>query len=98
MQLCAGDTVVSINMHSSLREELHGVRLASCGVRRFDDYYVHEADGYHLYGNAIDQNNTDDSDVVLYYQNFITVCPVQVNLTDQAAMRTWQHGVGKLCW
>ena len=98
MALCDDDLVVSVNMHSSLREELNGVRLASCGVRRFDDYYVKESDGYHLYGNAIDVGNDEDSDVVLYYENYVTVTPVKIDMTDRAAMQNWQKAVSKLCW
>lgn len=98
MALCNGETIVSINMHSSLRQELKGVRVASCGSRRFDDYYVQEEDGYHLYGNTIDVDNDGDSDVVLYYQDYITVCPVHVQYTDVQAMRSWRDKVSKLCW
>lgn len=96
--LCTNDRTVSVNMHSSLREELHGVRLASCGDRRFDDYYVKEDDGYHLYGTALEIPNAADSDMVLYYQDYILVTPIRVQYTDPDAMREWQAVVSKLCW
>lgn len=96
--LCKDDLILSINMHSSLREELKGVRIASCGVRRFDDYYTKEEDGYHLYGTSMVIDNDADSDILLYYQDYITVAPVRAVFTDRDAMNAWQKAVSKICW
>ena len=96
--LCKDDLIVSVNMHSSLRDELKGVRLASCGVRRFDDYYVKEGSGYYLYGTSVNVGNADDSDIVQYYDDYITVSPIRIDMTDRDAMTEWQKAVAKLCW
>jgi len=98
LALCDKDVVVSVNMHSSLREELKGVRYASCGVRRFDDYYTLEADGYHLYGDSRPVDNASDSDMVLYYDNYITLSPIKVEMTDVAALARWNAKAVDLCW
>ena len=96
--LCHEDLVVSVNMHSSLKKDLKGVRVASCGTRRFDDYYVSEEDGYHLYGDPRNEGNAADSDVVQYYEDYITVTPVRFDMSDADAMRNWQAAVRRLCW
>jgi len=96
--LCHDDLIVSINMRSSLKEDLKGVRLASCGVRRFDDYYTLLADGYHLFGDNRDMGNPPDSDIELYYNQYIAVTPVKIDFNDRDALQTWQKAVSKICW
>ena len=96
--MCRDEVILSINMHSSLREDLKGVRLASCGVRRFDDYYTLKEDGYHLEGDNRFVENDPNSDILLYYNDYIAVAPVKVDYTDREALESWQKAVTSICW
>lgn len=98
LSLCCDDVIVSVNMPHNYRSKLRGVRIASCGERRFGDYYQSQEDGYQLLGDALPVCNEPNSDVVLYHEGYITVSPVRVSFTDTAAMCSWTQVEDGLCW
>ena len=81
------DTICySINFPSEKKEEIHGVRFATLGLRKFSDRYElrenKDGSGYLLLGEPIPMDNSENSDVELIKQGYITITPVRIQDTD----------------
>lgn len=96
--MCDARRIVSVNFPTSRRQDIKGIRVASCGDRLYDDYYIVFDDGYRLRGTPKALCNEENSDVLLCENGYIAVSPVTVQFTDPQAMLLWQEAVESLCW
>lgn len=97
-------TLLNVNVPAVEAEEIAGVILARQGVRRYEDIFQKRVDPrgrtyYWLAGEAIEEvAQTPDpqfgdevmTDVQAIRQNYITIAPLQYNLTHREALLTLQ--------
>jgi 5'-nucleotidase len=89
------DTFINVNVPNIAPEELAGTRITTQGSRRYKgDIVRYEAPQIGVYywrgGEIIDRSETDDTDIEAIRQNYISVTPLHVDLTNRDAMRTLQ--------
>jgi 5'-nucleotidase len=85
------DTFVNVNVPNVAPEQLAGTRITTQGSRRYKgDIVRYEAPHIGVYywrgGEIIDRSETDDTDIEAIRQNFISVTPLHVDLTNRDAM------------
>ena len=97
--MCDGERIVSINCNSSRREDIKGIKLASCGIRRFDDYYVESAPNrFHLKGSIINMPSRASADVIWAERGYLCISPIKYQFTDEAAMEELDGKMEEICW
>lgn len=97
--MCDVDRVISINCNSSKREDIKGIKVASVGVRRYDDYYEEVSPSHYLLkGTIVDVTTDEETDVKLAKQGYLCITPIKVRLTDIEGMESVERKVGQLCW
>jgi len=85
------DTFININVPNLPPAEIAGVRVTTQGSRRYKgDIKRYEAAGIGEYywrgGELIDRSETDDTDVLVVKQGFISVTPLHIDLTNREAL------------
>jgi 5'-nucleotidase len=85
-------TLLNVNVPALPREQIKGVRITKMGRRLYRDQWDRRQDPrgrtyYWLAGQLMELENADDSDVAATEQGYISVTPVQLDLTryDQIA-------------
>ncbi|CAN5490465.1 5'/3'-nucleotidase SurE [soil metagenome] len=78
----------NVNVPACQPEELKGVRVTELGKRQYKDFFErrHDPNGrdyYWLSGCAIEEGESELSDVWALANGYITVSPVSFNMTDQ---------------
>ncbi len=94
--------LLNVNVPALKSEEISGVALTRQGVRRYIDVFEKRVDPrgktyYWLAGELLEEVEPEPNlpqhfptDVEAIRNNYITVTPLQYNLTDQAALNCWQ--------
>jgi len=94
--------LLNVNVPALKWEEISGVALTRQGVRRYIDVFEKRVDPrgktyYWLAGELLEEVEPEPNlpqhfptDVEAIRNNYITVTPLQYNLTDQAALNCWQ--------
>lgn len=91
-------TLLNVNVPPLPKEQIKGVRITRMGERLYKDQWDRRVDPrgrtyYWLAGQLMELDNPEDSDVVAAEQGYISVTPVQLDLTryDQLdRLRGWQ--------
>ena len=93
-------TLLNVNVPAVSEKDIHGVALTRQGKTRWDESFEVRRDPYNkeyfwLTGNleVIDQAN--DTDQIAIMKNYVSVTPIQYDLTDYeflGRMRAWQIG------
>jgi 5'-nucleotidase len=85
-------TLLNVNVPALPKEQIKGVRITKMGRRLYRDQWDRRQDPrgrtyYWLAGQLMELENADDSDVAATEQGYISVTPVQLDLTryDQIA-------------
>lgn len=98
-EMCEGERIISINCNSSIKDDIVGVILASCGVRRFDDYYVEAAPNrFLLKGDIINMPSHRSADVIWAEKGYLCITPIKYKLTDDLAMTELEGKMEGICW
>ncbi len=87
------DTFLNVNVPNLLPAEIQGVRVTSQGSRRYKGDLVRYnapvvGDYYWRGGEVIDRAESDDADVHIIKQGFVSVTPIHVDLTRQDAKQS----------
>ncbi len=93
--------LLNVNVPAVKPEEIAGVALTRQGIRRYVDVFEKRVDPrgktyYWLAGELLEEVETPDlfghipTDVQAIRDNYITVTPLQYNLTDKALLSCWQ--------
>lgn len=85
------DTFLNVNVPNLAPDEIQGVRVTSQGSRRYKGDLVRYnapvvGDYFWRGGEVIDRAESDDADVHIIKQGFISVTPIHVDLTRRDAM------------
>ena len=89
------DTFVNVNVPNLAPEKIAGVRVTSQGSRRYKgDISKFEAPQIGAYywrgGEVVDREETESTDILAIQNNFISVTPLHVDLTNRDAISTLQ--------
>lgn len=95
------DTFLNVNVPNLAPEELRGIRVTSQGSRRYKGdltrYHAPVVGEYFWRGGeVIDRAESDDADVFVVKNGFISVTPIHVDLTRRDAMPTVQAAIDSL--
>lgn len=97
-----GKTLLNVNIPARPAERVEGMRFCRLGSREYHDVIVRKQDPrgrdyYWVGGHDVTFSQEGDTDFVLSGQGYITVTPLQVDITDQRRLaqlksleRTWQ--------
>ena len=99
MQL-ARDVFLNVNVPNLAPNAIAGVRVTSQGSRRYKgDITRHEAPQVGVYywrgGELIDRSERDDTDILAVKNNFISVTPLHVDLTNHQSFAALKAGLGQ---
>ncbi|MBN2281242.1 MAG: 5'/3'-nucleotidase SurE [Candidatus Marinimicrobia bacterium] len=94
-------TLLNINVPNVSEEEIRGVRVARQGMANFAEEFDKRIDPkgrtyYWLTGSKNKIEEPDDVDDNLIKENFITVTPLQFNLTDFSKVKAIEERIAKL--
>ncbi len=94
-------TLLNINVPNVPEEEIKGVKIARQGMANFAERFERRIDPknreyYWLTGAKAKIEEPDDVDDKLIKQNYITVTPLQFNLTDFAKMEIIEERIANL--
>lgn len=89
--------LLNVNLPPLQGDAYAGVRLTKLGVRKYQDVFEHRTDPrgrthYWLAGEASEVGEDEDSDVVAVRSNFVSVTPIQYDMTHYPLMdpiRQW---------
>ncbi len=98
MPLAAGE-VMNINIPSLAKALPKGIRAASQSINGFHEFYIPQSDANNtMYQLAGSQHHTDDvsSDIVLLSQGYITVTPLQMDMTHHQRLAAVESRLGKI--
>jgi len=94
-------TLLNINVPNVAEDEIKGVKVAKQGMANFAEKFDRRVDPkgrvyYWLSGSKNMIDEPDDVDDNLIKQNYITVTPLQFNLTDFSKLDMMQERIAKL--
>lgn len=83
--------LLNVNFPPLQGDAYAGVRITRLGVRKYEDTFEHRTDPrgrtfYWLAGEAGEEGEAPDSDVVAVRDNHVSITPLQYDLTDAARM------------
>lgn len=95
------NTLLNINVPNVSENEIKGIRVAKQGMANFAEKFEKRVDPkcreyYWLTGSKAMIDEPDDVDDILIKQNYITVTPLQFNLTDFSKLEMIQERISKL--
>ncbi|PQV64308.1 5'-nucleotidase /3'-nucleotidase /exopolyphosphatase [Abditibacterium utsteinense] len=95
------DTFLNVNVPNLSPQKIQGFRVTSQGSRRYKgDLTRYEAPVVGEYfwrgGEVIDRAESDDADVLIVKQGFISVTPIHVDLTRRDAMQNVASVLGNI--
>lgn len=79
--------LLNINVPALNVEEIKGVRVSKLGVRNYDNLFEERLDPrgntyYWMGGGIMEEEQEEDSDVYAVENNYISITPIQLDLTD----------------
>jgi 5'-nucleotidase len=82
----AEDTLLNVNVPALYKSDIKGVRVTSLGTRKYKNSFEMRTDPrgleyYWMSGQAVDEFNSEDCDICLVDQGFITITPIHFDLT-----------------
>jgi 5'-nucleotidase len=88
--------LLNINVPNASEGELKGLRVTKLGVRAYNDHFEKRVDPrgkvyYWLAGEAIEGGEAEDTDAWAVFHNYISLTPIQFNMTDTDMMGKMQH-------
>ncbi len=88
-------SLLNVNVPCVPIDKVKGVLVTELGVRLYDDYFEKRTDPrgrvyYWLAGQAIEVDESENSDVWAVLNNYISITPISFNMTDHTAMRKLQ--------
>ncbi len=88
-------SLLNVNVPCVPVDQVKGVLVTELGVRLYDDYFEKRTDPrgrvyYWLAGQAIEVDESENSDVWAVLNNYISITPISFNMTDHTAMRKLQ--------
>ncbi len=92
------DVLLSVNIPPISREELKGIRITRMGKGRYEEAFEKRVDPanrtyYWLSGTKLLLDSDDDIDEVAITHNYVSVTPLQFDLTEQSMisrLKDWQ--------
>lgn len=89
-------SLLNVNVPNLPFDELEGISITQAGVRVYEDRFEKRTDPrgrvyYWLSGQAVDQGEADNSDVVAVLSKRVSITPVAFNMTDRATVERLQE-------
>ncbi len=89
-------TVVNINIPPLPPKEIKGIRITRLGVRNYDNLFEERQDPhgntyYWLGGGVRKEEQEQDSDVLAVEENYISITPIHLDLTDYVLIEEYKH-------
>ncbi|KNF07440.1 5'-nucleotidase SurE [Gottschalkia purinilytica] len=89
--------LININIPSLDIDNIKGIKVTELGVRKYDNSFIERKDPlgrqyYWLSGSLADVENKDESDIKAVEDGFISITPLQTDLTNYnliEKMKTW---------
>lgn len=89
--------LLNVNLPALQGDGYAGVRVTKLGVRKYQDTFEHRTDPrgrtlYWLAGEASEEGEAPDTDVMAVRDNFVSITPIHYDMTDYAtlgAVREW---------
>lgn len=96
--LAGARVCLNVNIPDLPRARIKGVKLATQGLQRYDDSFLRGEDPfgepyYWLTGALVDEDHRADSDLAASREDWITITPLRLDLTDRELleeMRRWE--------
>ncbi|MGI5921795.1 MAG: 5'/3'-nucleotidase SurE [Syntrophomonadaceae bacterium] len=90
------ETLLNINVPSLNPYDIKGIRIASLGVRNYDNLFEEYKDPrgntfYWLGGGIQEEEQKPDSDVYAVQQGYISLTPIHLDLTDYKLIEEYKH-------
>ncbi|MEB3197532.1 MAG: 5'/3'-nucleotidase SurE [Candidatus Sericytochromatia bacterium] len=93
--------LLNVNFPALQPQPYQGVRITRLGVRKYQDSFEHRTDPrgrtfYWLTGEAGEEGEAGDSDVMAVRDNFVSITPIQYDMTHDAGLsdlRAWGLGL-----
>ena len=93
--------LLNVNLPALQGDAYAGVRVTKLGVRKYQDSFEQRTDPrgrtlYWLAGEASEDGEAPDTDVMAVRDNFVSVTPIQYDMTDYAllnSVRAWGFGL-----
>lgn len=90
-------TLLNINVPNLAAQEIKGIAVTRLGVRQYENVFEQRQDprGRHYYwmgGKVAHTENAPDSDIVAVQQGYVSITPIQLDLTDESLrqqLQTW---------
>jgi 5'-nucleotidase len=97
------ETLLNVNIPALPEEEIRGVKITRQGKGRYEEYFEKRIDPmnrnyYWLAGKKLQLDHESDVDDVAVMNNFISITPIQFDLTDYKAidlLKNWDMNFGK---
>ncbi|NLB42997.1 MAG: 5'/3'-nucleotidase SurE [Clostridiales bacterium] len=89
------NTLVNVNIPNIDSEQVKGMKVTRLGKRRYTKNYEKREDPrggtyYWLAGEIVDEDMDDDIDMEATNNNYISITPLQYDLTDNAMLETFK--------
>jgi len=86
------DTLLNVNVPPLKEKEIRGIRITRQGKSRWDDTFDVRRDPnnkeyYWLTGKLEVLDTTDETDLIAIFRKYISITPIQLDLTDYSALR-----------
>ena len=86
------DTLLNVNVPPLKEKEIRGIRITRQGKSRWDDTFDVRRDPnnkeyYWLTGKLEVLDTTDETDLIAIFRKYISITPIQFDLTDYSALR-----------
>lgn len=87
-------TLLNINIPGIPADKIKGIRVTKLGVRNYDNLFEERQDPrgntyYWLGGGVIEEEQEKDSDVVAINEAFISITPINLDLTDYRLIKEY---------
>ncbi len=89
-------TLVNINVPDLVEQDIKGIRITQLGVRNYDNLFEERRDPrgntyYWLGGGVLEEEQHEESDVHAVRQGYISVTPINLDLTDYQLIRKYRN-------
>jgi len=93
-------TLININIPSLKSKDIKGVRITKLGIRNYDNLFEERLDPrgntyYWLGGGVIEENQDPESDVTAVQDGYISITPINLDLTDYRLIKEYRQTFSK---
>jgi 5'-nucleotidase len=99
----SADTMLNVNVPSVPETQIQGIRLTKLGIRRYKDVFQKRKDPrgrtyFWLAGDIVDEDQDEDTDVMVMRNNYVSITPVHFDLTNFRLSDKLKDRLKKVLW